>query len=70
MEAILESGQWLAGEEYSLADINSYSMVAGVPRLVPEAMNEEVSPRSVDWLARMNDRRAVKAALATSRVTA
>ena len=67
MEKILETAPWLAGAEYSLADINSYSMVAAVPRLVPAAMNDEVSPRSVEWLARMNERPAVKAALATSR---
>jgi glutathione S-transferase len=67
MEAIVSKSPWLAGAEYSLADVNSYSMVAAVPRLVPEAMNQGVSPAALDWLARMNDRPAVKAALATSR---
>lgn len=69
MENILRSSQWLAGDEYSLADVNTYSMAAGVPRLIPEAMNEETSPRSIDWLQRMNARPAVQAALATSRTT-
>ncbi|MGA8205013.1 MAG: glutathione S-transferase family protein [Woeseiaceae bacterium] len=69
METILEASPWLAGDEYSLADVNSYSMVAAVPRLVPAAMNEDATPRSMDWLARMNARPAVKAALATSRTT-
>jgi len=69
MESILRSSQWLAGDEYSLADVNTYSMAAGVPRLIPEAMSEETSPRSIDWLQRMNARPAVQAALATSRMT-
>lgn len=67
MEKILEKSRWLAGVEYSLADVNSYSIVAAVPRLVPEAMNEQVAPRSREWLARMNERPAVKAALAMAR---
>jgi glutathione S-transferase len=68
MEKILQNSKWLAGDEYSLADVNSYSMVAGVPRLIPEAMSEEKTPRAMDWLRRMNERPAVKAALATSRM--
>ena len=67
MEERLTRWQWLAGDEYTLADVNSYSMVAGVPRLVPEAMSEEKTPRSIEWLAAMNARPAVQAALATSR---
>jgi len=67
MEKILEKSKWLAGDEYSLADVNSYSMVIPVPRFFPEFMNEKVSPRSLDWVARMNERPAVKAALAMAR---
>jgi glutathione S-transferase len=64
MEEILGKFPWLAGSTYSLAEVNSYSMVAGVPRFFPELMNEQLTPRSVEWLARMNERPAVKAALA------
>lgn len=64
MEVILAKHQWLAGPEYSLADVNSYSMVAGVPRLMPEHMNEKDTPRACEWLHRMDERPAVKAALA------
>jgi glutathione S-transferase len=64
MEGILAHHPWLAGDEYSLADVNSYSMVAGMPRLMPEHMSEEKTPRAVDWLRRMDARPAVKAALA------
>jgi glutathione S-transferase len=64
MEATLTDGPWLAGEEYSLADVNAYSMVAAIPRLMPENMNGKDTPRAMDWLARMDARPAVKAALA------
>jgi glutathione S-transferase len=67
MERMLQKSRWLAGAEYSLADVNSYSMVAAVPRLLPEAMSERVAPGCSEWLARMNGRPAVKAALAMAR---
>jgi glutathione S-transferase len=64
MEEILRRSPWLAGSTYSLAVVNSYSMVAGVARLMTDLLNEQVAPRSVEWLARMDERPAVKAALA------
>jgi glutathione S-transferase len=64
MEQILATSPWLAGPTYSLADVNSYSIVAGVPRLFNDIMNERSTPRSCEWLKRMNERPAVKAALA------
>lgn len=64
METILSSQPWLAGGAYSLAEVNSYSAVAAIPRLCPEIMNAKDTPRSMEWLARMNERPAVKAALA------
>lgn len=69
MEGILAERKWLAGGIYSLADINSYSMVAAVPRLVPLAMSPEKTPYSMKWLDKMNARPAVQAALATARQT-
>jgi glutathione S-transferase len=64
MEKILAKSRWLAGAEYSLADVNSYSMVAGVPRMFPEMMNAKNTPLACAWLETMNARPAVKAALA------
>ena len=64
MEKTLADGPWLAGAEYSLADIAVYPMAAAIPRLIPEHMNVDKTPRAMDWLARMNARPAVQAALA------
>jgi glutathione S-transferase len=67
MERVLEQSRWLAGATYSLADVNTYSMVVPVPRMVPEAMHDKNAPRTFDWLHRMNERPAVRAALAMTR---
>jgi len=63
MEKILAKSKWLAGPHYSLADVNSYPMVAGVPRMFPAIMNPQVSPLACAWLDAMNARAAVQAAL-------
>lgn len=63
LEALLAKSPWIAGPEYSLADVNSYSMVAGVPRLFPDLMNADNAGRSLEWLERMTARPAVQKAL-------
>jgi len=67
MEGVLAGSRWLAGDGYSLADINTYSMVAAMPRLMPEIVNSQDTPRIAAWLDVMNARPAVKAALGMSR---
>jgi glutathione S-transferase len=67
MEKSLSEGPWLAGDTYSLADLDTYSMAVALPRLMPESVSQEKAPRLLDWIARMNARPAVKAALAMSR---
>lgn len=62
MEAVLTERKWLACSEYSLADVNTYSMVAGLPRMMPDLLNS--GPHVLDWLNRMNARPAVQEALA------
>lgn len=52
---------WLLGEEYTLADIKWYSMAPALPRLFPEACNEDAAPATVAWLGRMAQRSAVRA---------
>ncbi|MGO9990577.1 MAG: glutathione S-transferase family protein [Steroidobacteraceae bacterium] len=64
MEKILANSRWLAGSSYSLADVNSYSMVAGVPRMFSDIMNPGATPLACAWLDAMNARPAVRAALA------
>lgn len=63
-EAILAESDWLAGPGYSLADANSFPMIAGVDRLHPEIMSGDAAPRTRDWLDRMQERPAVRESLA------
>jgi glutathione S-transferase len=65
VEQQLAKSPWLAGEMYTLADINFYSICGfAVQRLFPDMKVEQRAPRLVDWLTRMNARPGVKAALA------
>jgi glutathione S-transferase len=63
-EAALAEGPWLAGCEYSLADIAFFSMAAHMPARFGDILNDTVSPRVMDWHRRMKARPAVQAALA------
>jgi glutathione S-transferase len=64
MEQILGASTWLAGEAYSLADANTFSMVSGVERLHPEILSDKKTPLTRAWLERMRARPGVQAALA------
>jgi glutathione S-transferase len=65
VEKQLAEGPWLVGKMYTHADINFYSMCGMmVQRMFPEMQVEKRAPRLVDWVARMNARPGVKAALA------
>jgi glutathione S-transferase len=63
MEAILSKQKWLAGHEYSLADVNTYSMAAGLPRMMPDLIDLDAGRHVLDWLNRMDARPAVQEAL-------
>lgn len=67
IEDALGEGDWLAGDAYSLADIDLYALLAPVPDLAEEVLNPRVAPRTVAWIESVKGRPAVTAALATSR---
>ncbi|GAA0274218.1 glutathione binding-like protein [Alteraurantiacibacter aestuarii] len=61
LEGQLAHGQdWLLGEQYTLADIKWYSMVPGLPRMMPAICNPEATPAIMAWLERMVGREAVR----------
>jgi len=64
-EDALAKGPWLSGSNYSLADIDAFSILRPVQHLAPDLL--EPAPRTRDWLSRIESRPAVKAALAASR---
>ena len=67
IEAALASSPWLAGAEYSIADIDAFAMLAPLPALAPELVNMTATPNIAAFLQRMQARPAVRAALALSR---
>jgi glutathione S-transferase len=65
VEKQLEKTPYLAGEMFTLADINFLSMCGlAIQRMFPEMKVESRAPRFVDWLARVRARPGVQAALA------
>lgn len=66
LEADLTERKWLAGDEYSLADICTYPMALAVPFLMPEGMSDAVTPRSMAWLRAVGERPATKKVMANS----
>ena len=59
--------QWLVGSAYSLADIDAFAMCNSLPALVPALVSESTAPHVMEWLRRIRERPAVRAALALSR---
>jgi glutathione S-transferase len=67
VEQTLAGSAWLAGPEYSIADIDAFALLRPLTDLVPELVNERRTPRIADFLGRMHARKAVQQALAWSR---
>lgn len=67
IEDTLAKGPWLAGEAYSIADIDAFALLAPLPDLAPDAVSERATPRIMEFLRRMRERPAVKKALAHAR---
>lgn len=70
LEERLADGGWLVGDSYSLADIELFASCNALTGLLSDIFNSENTPRTIDWLYRIRDRRAVVEALAQSRTGA
>jgi glutathione S-transferase len=65
VEAALQHSHWIAGDTFSLADINFYAHCGMmVERMFPELEIARRCPRLVDWRDRVTARPAVREALA------
>ena len=67
IEEALEASEWLVGGAYSVVDINAFALVHTLPRLLPDLVNGENTPRMMAWLEHIEARPAVQAALAMGR---
>ena len=65
VERQLQTSQWLAGDTYTLADINFFATGGmALERLFPQMNVGARAPRLTQWVARMFERPAIKAAFA------
>ena len=60
LEARLAESPWLAGPDYTLADVCNFAIANGMQRMFAELVNEEATPHLLDWIQRINDRPAAK----------
>ncbi|HTY50546.1 MAG TPA: glutathione S-transferase family protein [Steroidobacteraceae bacterium] len=66
VEQQLARTPWLAGDTYTLADINLFANCGmAAARMFPEKRFDIRAPRFTDWVRRVHERPAVKAALAS-----
>jgi len=67
VEQALGATGWLVGNEYSIADINCFAYAHTLPRLLPDRVNAQRTPRLLAWIEHIAARPAARAALATRR---
>ena len=60
IEQALARTAWLAGPSFSLADIDLLSFYAFLAKWTPEIVNERATPRTMEWIDRMEERPAVR----------
>lgn len=60
IEAALAEGPWLAGETFSLADIELLNFYGFMPAWMPDDINETETPCTMAWLRKMEERPAVR----------
>jgi len=64
LDTRLAESRWLAGAEYSLADICNFAIANGMQYAFPHFVNEKETPHLLGWIHRINDRPAAKAMFA------
>lgn len=59
LEHHLGNTHWVAGNSYSLADINGFTLGYAFPIIQPEYCNDSETPRIMSWLKRIYTRPAI-----------
>jgi glutathione S-transferase/GST-like protein len=67
LEQALTERLWVAGDSYSLADINGFNLGYALPLAQPDLCNDEATPHILAWLRRIYARPAAKATWALGR---
>jgi GSH-dependent disulfide-bond oxidoreductase len=67
LEKALSERRWIAGETYSLGDINGFNLGYALPLAQPQLCNNERTPHIMRWLRAIYARPAAKATWALGR---
>jgi glutathione S-transferase/GST-like protein len=67
LEQHLTRYPWIAGQSYSLGDINGFNLGYALPLSQPEHCNDEKTPRILEWLRKIYERPATQATWAKGR---
>lgn len=67
LEAHLTAHPWIAGESYSLGDINGFNLGYALPLSQPQHCNDALTPRIMEWLRRIYERPAARQTWAKGR---
>jgi GSH-dependent disulfide-bond oxidoreductase len=60
LEKHLTAHRWIAGETYSLGDINGFNLGYALPLSQPERCNDAKTPRIMEWLRSIYERPAAR----------
>ena len=60
LEQHLARHTWIAGDTWSLGDINGFNLGYALPLSVPQACNDEKTPHIMEWLRRIYERPATR----------
>jgi glutathione S-transferase/GST-like protein len=66
-EKLLDEADWLAGPEFSLADIGAMATFYGLSATYPDEVNDEATPGLTHWLRRCHARPGIQAGFAMGR---
>lgn len=67
LEAALAQREWLASDNYSLADINGFNLAYALPLSQPTLSNDVLTPNIMRWLRAIYARPATRACWAMGR---
>src|SRR5580765_1112102 len=67
LEEALGKREWLASDQFSLADINGFNLAYALPLAQPQLSNDEVTPNILRWVRAIYARPATRACWALGR---
>ncbi len=67
LEEHLSAHRWIAGETYSLGDVNGFNLAYALPLSQPQRCNDRQTPHIMEWLRKIYERPAARETWALAR---